>query len=520
MKKTFKKSLCILLTVIMLMAVASPCFAANEEYPTIYVTGAQTNELLDAKGNQIYPIGADAMEIIKQAIAPCLEKFIIGFIKNDYSDYAQEFYNAMAPVYEKVKLDKNGEASDGSIPKYHWSTISVSDKKSGYGMGDYRFWYDWRLSPVTSAEELMHYIDRVTQATGKSKVQLVGRCYGANVVHAYLTLYKDHAANNVSDVAYYSSSVMGIDFMSALFSGEVKVDEQALTQFAEFYADSENIIEDPTTEILVFTILELFNQIKVLGLGTDVAEKIFDAVKYDLVPMVVRDTFGSWPSYWAMVTPELYVKARDFIFADCKDEYAKFIEKTDKYYNEVQLNIESTVRELKARGVNFYNFAKYGFPEYPLYAGAVQQGDSYTSLWRQSFGATSADYGKVLTDDYINAMANKKYLSPDKKVDASTSLLPDTTWYIKNMHHNTFSPLDNMTLDIMRNDYTVDSGKYPQFYNYENGQLVVQTDIDEDYNAKPDTKLSSLMKFLTAMFNFITKLFKGEISLEGIFTDK
>lgn len=520
MKNTVKKLISLCLVALMLVATAAPSFAAHEEYPTIYVTGAHTNELLDAEGNSIYPIDADAMEIIKGALAPCLEKFVIGFIKNDYKDYAQEFYDTMAPIYEKLKLDKNGEASDGSRPKYHSSTIYVSDKKSGYGMGDYRFWYDWRLSPITSAAELKNYIDRVKAATGKAKVQLVGRCYGANVIAAYVALYEDHAVENVSDVAFYSSSIMGIDYLSALFAGEVKIDPQALTSFAEFYADSENIIEDPTTEILVFTFLELFNQIEVLGLGTDVAEKIFDAVKDDLIPKVLRDTLGSWLSYWAMVTPELYEKARDFIFAGYEDEYAPFIEKTDRYYNEVQLKIESVIPRLQSKGVNFYNFAKYGYPEYPLYEGATQQGDSYTSLARQSFGATSADYGKVLSEEYINAMPDKRYLSPDKKVDASTSLLPDTTWYIKNLHHNTFTPLDSMCLDIMRNDYTVHSGKYPQFYNFENNTLVVQQGTDEDYSTPADSKLSSLMKFLTALFNFLSKLVSGEITFDGIFADK
>lgn len=519
MKRVSTRMLCLCLSILMIFSMAVPAFAANEEYPTIYVTGAQTNELVDAKGNTIYPYDVDAMEVIKQAIVPCIKELVIGFITDDYGDYAKEFYDAMAPIFEKTKLDKNGEASDGSKPKNHWSTVGVSNKKSGYGMGDYRFWYDWRLSPLTSAEELKGYIDRVREATGKAKVQLVGRCYGANVIQAYLTLYKDHAAQNVSDVAYYSSSVMGIDFLSAIFSGEMKFNDKAVAQFVEFYMDSENLIEDETTEILVFTLIELFKQVEVLGFGTDVAEKIVDEVKYDLIPLVVRDTYGSYPSYWAMITPELYTKARDFIFAEKEDEYAKLIEKTDRYYNEVQLKVKDTINELQIKGVNFYNFAKYGYPEYPLYETALQQGDSYTTLERQSFGAVASDYGKVLSQDYISQVKDKKYISPDKNIDASTSILPDTTWYIKGMLHNTFTPLDSMCLDIMRNDYTV-GDKYPQFYNYEDGKLTVQTEADFVAPPAQDNELSGLMKFLTALFNFLSKLLRGEISFDGIFTDR
>lgn len=520
MNRFFRKSVCAILSVILLLSMATPCFAANEENPTIYVTGAQTNELCDVQGNQIYPIGADAMAIIKEAIGPCIEKLLIGFITDDYGDYAREFHSAMAPVFEKVKLDKNGEASDGSHPKNHWSTVNVPNKQSGYGMWDYRFWYDWRLSPVTTAEELKLFIDRVKETTKKDKVQLVGRCYGANVIQAYLTLYKDHALENVSDVAYYASSVMGIDFMSALFAGEVVLEDKAVAQFAEYYLENENVIEDPTTELLVFTLLELFNQVKVLGLGTDVLVKIFDEVKYDLLPIIIRDTMGSWPSYWAMVTPELYEKARDFIFSDCKDEYAEFIEKTDKYYYDVELNVEETIVELKNKGINFYNFAKYGFPEFPLYEGATQQGDSDTSLYRQSFGATSAPYGEILTEDYINSIVDKKYLSPDKKVDASTCLLPDTTWFFKNLHHNDFVILHDMTLDIMRYDLDAHGEKYPQFYNHDSGKLTPQEGTDEDATKAPSTPMSSFMRFLTALLNFLRNIFSGKFSFDGLFGDK
>ena len=511
-----KKIIALFLSLLLIFSVAAPCSAVSEEYPTIYVTGAQTNNLFNSEGERIYPIGADAGAIIKEAIGPCIQKLLQGFITGDYNNYAQEFHSAMAPVFEKVKLDKNGEASDGSRPEYHSSTVAVSDKKSGYDMWDYRFWYDWRLAPTVTAAELRDYIDRVKAATGKDKVQLVGRCYGANVIQAYITLYDDHAVENVSDIAYYSSSALGIEFMSALFAGEVTLDEQAVTNFANFYLENEQVIEDPATELLVVSLIDLFNQAKVLGLGTDALLKIFDAVKGDLIPMVVRDTVGSWPSYWAMVTPELYEKSRDFIFADCKDEYEKFIEKTDKYYYEVAVHTEEKILELKDKGINFYTFSKYGFPAYPLYEGATGQSDADTSLYRQSFRAESAPYGEVLSDEYINKMLDKKYLSPDRKVDASTCLLPETSWFFKNLHHNEFAVLHSMTLEIMREDMTVESEKYPQFYDHKDGALYPQDSLDEDSTKAPEGPLASLMRFITALFNFLKSLFRGEVNLDLI----
>ena len=55
--------------------------------------------------------------------------------------------------------------------------------------------------------ELKNYIDRVTAATGKDKVQLIGRCYGANVIATYLELYKEHAKQHISDISYFSFEI-------------------------------------------------------------------------------------------------------------------------------------------------------------------------------------------------------------------------------------------------------------------------------------------------------------------------
>ncbi len=513
-----KKIISVSLAIIMIFSIAVPCFAVGEENPTIYVTGAQTNNLFSAEGERIYPIGADAGAIFKEAIGPCIEQLIIGYIKGDYADYTHELQSHFAPVFEKVKLDVNGEATDGSRPEYHSSTVAVSDKKSGYGMWDYRFWYDWRLSPLETAVELKAYIERVKDATGKDKVNLVGRCYGANVIQTYLTLYKDHALENVSDVAYYASSVMGIDFMSALFSGEIALNDDAVENFVDYYLEREEIISDPTTEILVVTLVEFLNQAKILGIGTDALMSIVNELKDAIIPAIVMEVVGSWPSYWAMVTPELYIQSRDYIFEGREDEYAKFIEKTDKYYNDVELKAEETILELEKKGINFYIFTKYGFPEIPLYEDATVQSDSYTSVFRQSFGATSSDYGKVLSDKYISGMADKKYLSPDFKIDASTALLPERSWFVKNLHHNDFAVLHDLTLEIMRYDFTVDNDKYPQ-YLYSTGTAVEPlTGPDEDATTPEAPAQVTYIRFFTAIINFFTKLFKGELNLKEIFS--
>ncbi len=511
-----KKLVALLLVAVVIFSLSSTAFASEEEYPTIYVTGIQTNNIYSDEGNLIYPVSVDIMGTLIPKIVPALDELAVGLMTKNYDEYIKILHEDMTPIFADVVLDKNGEASDGSHPEYHSSTVAVSDKKSGYDMWDYRFWYDWRLSPLTSAEELRNYIDRVIEATGKDKVQLVGRCYGANVIQTYITLYKEHTLENVSDIAYYASSVNGIDFMSALFSGEVTIEEQALTNFAEYYLKDEDVLNNDAVSLLAYSLVELFNQIKILGIGTDAVEVFFNEVKGVFIPEVLPLFVGTWPSQWAMINPELYEKAIDFIFEGKKDEYSELIKKTDYYHYNVQLKAEETIKELEGKGINFYIFTKYGFPDMPIYEGAANESDSYTAVPKQSFGAECSDYGEVFSQKYIDSLEDKTYLSPDFKINAATCLIPERSWFIKNLHHNEFAVLHDMTLEIMRYDMTVDNHKYPQYICHDNAVLTPMEGPDEDYGKAPVHPLASLMRFLTAFFNFFAKLFKGEINFSGL----
>ena len=506
-----KKLISVVLCILMVMSLAAPAFAVEAEvpeYPTIYVTGAKTNNIYLGE-EKVFPKNIDEMEMIKEALEPCIKKLAEGMVTGNYEGYAEEFSKALAPMFENATLDGNGEPSNGSAPEFLASEVNVSDKKSGYGIWDYRFWYDWRLSPVTIATQMRDYIDRVIKATktdDNPKVQLVGRCLGANMIAAYLHYYKDHAKQYVSDVTYYASSASGIDYMSAIFAGDLVLEPDAIDNFVEYYMANGDLIEDEQTKLLILTMVEFFNQIKVLGLTGEALVKFVDQFKGELIPKVVRESLGSWPSYWSMVTEEKFKAARDFIYAGVEDEYAGMITKINKYHDEVQVNIIGDMKDLAAAGVNFYNFTKYGFPEIPVYEGATAQSDTTTTVYRQSFGATSADYGKVLDDKYI-AKADKKYISPDKVIDASTCLFPETTWFVRDLHHDHFGQLEDITLKIMRYDLTGDSEQAPRFLRNVNGNLE-PCDENKEAVKEEESIFASAIRFFTAIINFIVKLLK------------
>ena len=339
----------------------------------------------------------------------------------------------------------------------------------------------------------------------------MGRCYGANVVAAYLEKYKDHAIENVADVSYLSSSILGIDMLDAIFTGEMVFEDQAISNFVDYFMESGELIEDEATASLITSLVEVFNQVSVLGYTGEMLGLLIDEIKYDLFPALLLDSYGTMPSYWSMVSPDKYKDAIDFVFPDAesKAKYAKLIEKTEAYYREVQLNFEETTAYLTEKGINFNFFVKYNFPDIPIYAGATQQGDGTTSVYKQSLGATAADFGKILDDDYLNSLETYKYLSPDLIIDASTCLYPETTWFVKDLHHETFPHnFNNLAIEVMKNDYTVSDGEYAQFLQWEDGDIVGEVETNYAPPAEENEK-SALFKFITAIIKMILNLFKG-----------
>lgn len=526
-----KKLISVLLVVLMLLSLAAPTVSAVgtvSQHPVVYVAGyggaLYKTDGVASDETEIYPTGVDVGQVISDALKPCLQELAGGLITGNYDRYCDELYNAFAPIYDDLRLDKNGEASDGSGDAHNMQTAYVVNKSSDYTLDDYDFYYDWRLSPMDIADDLKMYIDRVKAATGK-KVALVGRCLGGNIVSAYLAKYEEHAIANVESIVMYIPSTMGIDSIGALFSGEIKLNADILARFANHLLTTKDFIEDPVIKSLVTATIDLFNYVTVLGLGTDALQFIVDQVKENLVPRVCRASYGSFPSFWAMMPPEYIEKAIAFVYKGVEDEYEGMIAKIKDYYENVQLTAYDVMTRLKAAGVGISIVAKYNIPVLPLYEGADSQGDLLAETSDISFGATCSQIHKTLDSSYIDSLEDKKYVSPDLKIDASTCLFPDNTWFIKNISHSDFPDSLDMLIYAAINssgELTVfDNEKYPQYidYNAETEEIfpVAGVDPEEPEKGSKEERFSVLIRFITAILNFFTKLFSGELSLGGLF---
>lgn len=122
--------------------------------------------------------------------------------------------------------------------------------------------------------------------------------------------------------------------------------------------------------------------------------------------------------------------------------------------------------------VNICIISKYGMPEIPLSENATEESDIYLATRLSSYGAICADYDSTLSNKYIAERTQAgfgKFISPDRKIDASTCALPETTWFIKGMSHRCFAAcVDTLSVKFVNSDgMTVDSDPdYSQFLQF------------------------------------------------------
>ena len=187
----------------------------------------------------------------------------------------------------------------------------------------------------------------------------------------------------------------------------------------------------------------------------------------EVIAPLVLETYGTFPSFWAMVSEEDYPAARRNIFKGKEDAYAGLIEKIDRYDTDVRQHMDELMKGAKEAGVKIAVFAKYG--DYlipPVTENANELSDNTLLLSKASFGATTAKYGSTLPQavlDKAAANGTDKYISPDKMVDASTCMFPDTTWFFWDCPHETFP------------DFIFDA--MAKFY-YADGDMTVFSDPD------------------------------------------
>lgn len=549
-----KKLISIFLVLTLMLSFAVPASAAyypGQETPIIIIRGDGEN-IVDADGNVIWPIslgdGDESKDkILETAKNILFPHFINGLLFDQWDGYCDVVIEELAPLFEKTKLDKNGEASNGSgisaetkkKNAYYSKFNSATWQNGKFSVSDYTYYYDWRLSPMDVIDDFHAYITTVMQSTGASQVSLVGRCLGTAFLTAYVQKYG--SLGHIKSIVYDSGTVNGTALLTDAFQGKINADDKALERFINDYLhfrrqpepDETGAIDEVMLLLndLIATSVALLNETGVTDVATGMIMKIYKKVYTNLVPRLLVEIFATWPGFWTCISAENFDSCMDFIFgkegSEKRTEYAVLIEKLNQYNDIVGSKIPQIVSERQGEGVTVAATTKYGYQLYPFVQSTDKLADGLVELEKASFGATTAKVNKTLSKEYLeerSALGLSGYISNDKQVDASTSLLKDTVWFIKGIEHNNWSDsVDYLIHDICQGTVTTvhDSPDYPQFmvYNDEADTISPMTDKncnvsnwDDVTTEKPTlrSRLITLFKWLYAMFRYLLRISKDK----------
>ena len=329
----------------------------------------------------------------------------------------------------------------------------------------YNFSYDWRESPIDSAAQLAEYIETVKDDLGVKKVNVVGYSMGANVVLAYLAA---NGAKDINNLVFVSPAWQGTSLAGNVAINNIEFDmftvENYLVQLANVSA---------TTHITAFIISYIATYD---GLSKEYFGDINKAVA-GILPRLYTDTvvpyIAGMPGFWSLLPAEDYEAGKDFLFGDAID--AALEAKIDAYYD-IQTNAKSIIEDAMDDGMNFGIVVGYNCQMIPI-SDEYEQSDTIIDVRYASGGATCSKYLQAF-DDWTNIYSQKvkcghNHVSWDYKIDASTCMFPEQTWFYKNLQHTAYN-VDEGTTDIIvwllsaEDQMTVNSDKenYPQFSLY------------------------------------------------------
>ena len=488
MKKLISLCLAALLFALLLAPASAAVTGGALNAPTVYVVGGNAN-VINGEGEQVLSINVPD-GYLGEAIADCvpdLAKAVLLRTPEAKAAYIDKLVSWMAPIYEKVIMDDNGEPIGEYYPltDYDRTPFVIPEvapnriSNGGYALRSYDFYYDWRLDPFVNAARLEAYITAIQRGTGAEKVNLLGRCEGATVVMAYLSAYGHEKINKVF---FNTSAAKGYLLTSAIFSGQMEFSSKVINAYLNnnpnFSLDTLDTSSIPAGEELIAMLTAMLDGAAAapeMDIPAWLLSRLYADIIRDAVPQVLLASYGTFPAMWAMVDNDHFEAAVSYVFAGKEAQYAGLIEKIRNYHENVAQKIDEILTACMEDGVAVGGVTKYGYPAMPLYKDSDQLSDGHALVSQVSFGATAAKHDGVLDEKYINRRVSDglgKYISADKKIDASTCLFPDTMWFVGNLEHQSFPwMLDDLTQRFFTTDgMTVDTlAAYPQFMLFNAG---------------------------------------------------
>ena len=491
-----KRVICVILALVMLVPVTA--FAAESENtayvadydtetPVIIVHGMSQNNtyLLDENGEWIpdetgyvtaWPLELDVMPLVKRA----LPNMLLSIATRRDMGLTEAMYDGTREALSLIEKDNNGKyINEVEVPCYempmselpeavreeYFTFLPIQELCEIVGADNvYYFGYDSLGDVMHETEKLHHYIhDVVLPKSPNGQVKLCHISLGGTIAINYLETYPEDY-ELIKKMVFVIPAIDGSDIIGDLFTGNLSV----------FYDDN-TLYEDLLVTLMGETPLAYLLNIVLRILPDDVLKSALSGLANGLVDIAaLRSTM-----IWALCPTAYYEEAKS-MWLEGNDELAGILADAE-YFMNARANFEENLFELRETGCEIFNLACYDMNLFPICKEyRTKNADRVIHADSPAMGATFADLGTTLGENYeaVGTYCNNpahNHLSPDGVVDATTGLLPCTTWYFKAQAHEQLPENDvalGLAIRAMADNNMHDVYSNPAYPQFNEGRLT------------------------------------------------
>lgn len=448
---------------------------------TTYSLNEDGTRKTDLSGDYVtgWPLKLDTVALVT-GILPSLIKSIVTRKDSGLSEAMEKAVGKALPALEKDSEGNYVTPMEVPCYEYPFSEMTEEEKESCYEhipvqeIGDiadesriYYFGYDTFGDVTETAARLHRFIrDVVLAQTGADKVSLCPISLGGTIAVEYLDKYPEDYSL-IKKIVYVVPAIDGSDIV-----GDLLIDNLS------FYDDDETLYNNLLVTLMGDSYATYLVNLALRLLPSSVLKQALRGFAKGAVKTIALPN----TQIWALCPTEYYAEARS-IWLD-NDEYASVAAKVDSFM-QARANFESNQNKLIAGGTQVYDIVCYGSELYPFSKDyRTTNADGLIDAESTSMGATFAPLGSTLPDDYAQAGTycsnpTHNHISPDRTVDPTTGLLPDTTWYFNGQKHESLAG-DDVCIKLavqllcdnnMKNVYS-NPESYPQFNGYRQTKSV------------------------------------------------
>ncbi|MBQ8015356.1 MAG: hypothetical protein IJ264_04115 [Clostridia bacterium] len=451
--------------------------------------------LTDEDGERIscFPAIFDVGSIVKKVLFPAL---LTLFTQHDLG-LSNALCDVVRDAFAVNMCDENGKNTGNiELETYPYSVAECSEYEkeqiydniplqaySEIAGEDHLYYYAYNSfgNLQQTVDGLYEFIQMVKADTGHDKVNIVPISMGGSVANGLLEYYPD-VMDDLEKVVYIVPALNGSTIV-----GDVYTKDLAFLDADFLYNGFLETLMDEADARMIEVIARILPDEVFLGVLNNVAD------------CLIEDVAANITSLWGLCPKEDYPAASAKLLAD-KPEIKK---QTDKYY-QAQVNSLANIQKLVDKGVEVYNIVDYDAPLYHIgNSWNEDNADGVIHLSSTAMGVHSALVGETLPEGYnqANTSANcsdpsHNHISPDKVVDASTGLLPDTTFYFDGQNHEKTARNDiiiSLATKLLATDEITSvysSEDYPQF-NGARDPRKIKNDLLPAAKAVDASKLSA-----------------------------